>query len=228
MIPLRDDNPASNSPVVTRALIGLNVLAFVIELMQGEGLNEFLREWGVVPGRMFASLSDITSAPTELLTVFTSLFLHGGWLHLLGNMWYLWIFGDNVEDRLGHGRFLAFYLASGFVAALVHCAFMPGSAVPTVGASGAIAGVLGAYALAFPRARVLTLIPIIFFFQIVAIPALVLLGIWFLFQFISGTLSFGSGSGGVAWWAHIAGFVFGFVAMGLFARKQRTQGVQSA
>jgi membrane associated rhomboid family serine protease len=228
MIPLRDDNPASSSPVVTRALIGLNVLAFVVELMQGEALNEFLRDWGVVPGRLFASLSDITSAPFELLTVFTSLFLHGGWLHLLGNMWYLWIFGDNVEDRLGHARFLAFYLASGFVAALVHCAFMSGSAVPTVGASGAIAGVLGAYALAFPRARVLTLIPIIFFFQIVAIPALVLLGIWFLFQFISGTLSFGSGSGGVAWWAHIAGFVFGFVAMGLFARKQRIETAQKA
>lgn len=226
MIPLRDDNPSSSTPVVTRALIGLNVLAFLLELMQGEGLAEFLRGWGVVPGRLFASLSDPLYAPFELLTVFTSLFLHGGWLHLLGNMWYLWIFGDNVEDRLGHARFLAFYLASGFVAALVHSALMPGSAVPTVGASGAIAGVLGAYALAFPRARVLTLIPIIFFFQIVAIPALVLLGIWFLFQFISGTLSFGSGSGGVAWWAHIAGFVFGFVAMGLFARKQRARGAE--
>ncbi len=227
MIPLRDDNPAQSSPVVTRALIVANLLVWLLELAQGEGLSEFLRDWGLVPGRLFASLSDITSAPTELLTVFTSLFLHGGWLHLIGNMWYLWIFGDNVEDRLGHGRFLVFYLGSGFVAAIVHSAIMPGSAVPTVGASGAIAGVLGAYALAFPRARVLTLIPIVFFFQIVAIPALVLLGIWFLFQFISGTLSFGSGSGGVAWWAHIAGFVFGFVAMGLFARQQRTHSATS-
>jgi len=222
MIPLRDDNPAQRVPVVTRVLIGLNLLAWFIELSHGDGLTEFLREWGVVPGRLFASLSDITSAPVELLTVFTSLFLHGGWLHLIGNMWYLWIFGDNIEDRLGHGRFLVFYLASGFVAALVHSALMPGSAIPTVGASGAIAGVLGAYALAFPKARVLTLIPIVFFFQIVAIPALLLLGIWFVLQFIAGTLAFGGGSGGVAWWAHIAGFVFGFIAMGMFSRRQRT------
>ncbi len=195
MIPLRDDNPTKSVPVVTRTLIVLNALAFMLELAQGDSLPEFLRDWGIVPGRLFASLSGQTSLPLELSTVFTSMFLHGGWLHLIGNMWYLWIFGDNVEDRMGSARFLAFYLAAGFVAALMHSALMPGSPIPTVGASGAIAGVLGAYAVAFPRARVLTLVPIIFYFRIVAIPALVLLGIWFAFQFISGTLSSATGSG---------------------------------
>ena len=159
----------------------------------------------------------------RLPLVFTSLFLHGGWFHLIGNMWYLWIFGDNVEDRLGHGRFLVFYLASGFVAALVHSALMPGSAIPTIGASGAIAGVLGAYALAYPRARVMTLIPLIIYFKVIPVPALLLLGIWFLMQFVSGTLFSGGASGGVAWWAHIAGFVFGFVTMGVVARRQRSR-----
>ena len=223
MIPLRDDNPAQRIPLVTRSLIVVNVLAFMLELAQGELLPEFLRDWGVVPGRLFASFTGETSLPLELATILTSLFLHAGWLHLVGNMWYLWIFGDNVEDRMGSWRFLGFYLSSGLVAALVHSAFIPGSPIPTVGASGAIAGVLGAYAMAFPRARVLTLIPIVFFFQVIAVPALLLLGIWFVLQFISGTLSFGSGSGGVAWWAHIAGFLYGFVMMGVITRRQRAQ-----
>ena len=204
-------------------LIVLNVLVFVVELSQGDGMPEFLRDWGLVPGRLFASFTGDTSLPVELSTVFISLFLHGGWLHLIGNMWYLWIFGDNVEDRMGSWRFLGFYLAAGFVAALLHSALMPDSPIPTVGASGAIAGVLGAYAMAFPRARVMTLIPIFFFFQVVAVPALVLLGIWFVYQFIAGTMSFGSGSGGVAWWAHIAGFAFGFIVMGLMNRSQRAR-----
>jgi membrane associated rhomboid family serine protease len=220
MIPLRDDNPAQRIPVVTRAVILANVVAFAYEVSLGDSLGEFMREWGVVPGRLIASLAGDTSLPVELATVFTSMFLHGGWLHLIGNMWYLWIFGDNVEDRMGAVRYLLFYLAAGAIAALVHAALLPGSPIPTVGASGAIAGVLGAYAHAFPRARVLTLIPVFFFFQVVAIPALVLLGVWFLIQFISGTISFGSGSGGVAWWAHIAGFVFGFVAMGFMNRRR--------
>ncbi|MEQ1832401.1 MAG: rhomboid family intramembrane serine protease [Candidatus Eisenbacteria bacterium] len=221
MIPLRDDNPAQRVPVVTRTLIVLNVLAFMVELSQGEMLSEFLRDWGVVPGRLFASFTGETSLPVELGTILTSMFLHAGWLHLIGNMWYLWIFGDNVEDRMGSWRFLGFYLSAGLVAALVHSAFIPGSPVPTVGASGAIAGVLGAYAMAFPRAKVLTLIPIFFFFQVIAVPALLLLGIWFVLQFVSGAMSIGGGSGGVAWWAHIAGFVYGFVALGLLTKRQR-------
>ena len=207
-------------PIVTRAIILANLFAFMYELSLGESMPEFLREWGVVPGRLFASLLGDTSLPVEVATLMTSMFLHGGWLHFIGNMWYLWIFGDNVEDRMGWLRYLAFYLAAGAVSALVHSALLPASAIPTVGASGAIAGVLGAYAQAFPRARVLTLIPIFFFFQVVAVPALILLGIWFLIQFVSGTLSFGSGSGGVAWWAHIAGFVFGFIVMGLGSRRR--------
>lgn len=220
MIPLRDDNPAQRVPVVTRVLILANIAAWVLELAQGEALPEFLRDWGVVPGRLMASFSGGTSMPVEFATVFTSMFLHGGWMHLIGNMWYLWIFGDNVEDRMGPARYTLFYVGGGAVAALVHSALLPGSAIPTVGASGAIAAVLGAYAQAFPRARVLTLIPIFFFFQVIAVPALVLLGVWFLIQFVAGTLSFGGGSGGVAWWAHIAGFVYGFIAMALLSRRR--------
>ena len=222
MIPLRDDNPARRPPIVTRTIIVLNVIAFIYELSLQDSTNEFLREWGVVPGRLFAALTGETSLPVELTTLITSQFLHGGWLHLIGNMWYLWIFGDNVEDRMGHGRFLLFYITSGIVAAVFHSALMPGSPVPTVGASGAIAGVLGAYAFAFPRARVLTLVPIFFFVQIIAIPALVLLGIWFAFQFIAGTLSSGGG-GGVAWFAHVAGFVFGFLVMMIISRRPQSR-----
>ena len=221
MIPLRDDNPAQRIPVVTRVFILANIAAWMVEISLGEGLPDFLRDWGVVPGRLVASLAGDTSLPVEAATLVTSMFLHGGWMHLIGNMWYLWIFGDNVEDRMGSWRFLLFYLAGGVVAALVHSALMPGSAIPTVGASGAIAAVLGGYAQAFPRARVLTLIPVFFFFQVIAVPALVLLGVWFLIQFVAGTLTFGTGSGGVAWWAHIAGFVFGFVAMALLTQKRR-------
>jgi len=219
MIPLRDDNPAQRVPFVTRAIILLNVIVFVYELSLADGMNELLRDWGVVPGRLFAALTGETSLPVELSTLVTSLFLHGGWLHLIGNMWYLWIFGDNVEDRMGHGRFVLFYLGAGIFAAVFHSALMPGSPMPTVGASGAIAGVLGAYAYAYPRAKVLTLVPIFFFFQIIAIPALILLGIWFAFQIIAGMFSLGSASSGVAWWAHIAGFVFGFLVMMAMSRK---------
>jgi len=223
MIPLRDYNPSRTVPFVTRAIIVVNVLVFFYELTLGDATTDFLNDWGVVPGRLFVSLSGDTSLPRELATVVTSMFLHGGWLHLIGNMWYLWIFGDNVEDRMGHGRFLVFYFASGIVAAVFHSALIPGSPVPTVGASGAIAGVLGAYAMAFPRARVLTLVPIFFFIQLIAVPAVILLGIWFVLQFISGTMSFGGMGGGVAWWAHIAGFVFGWVVMALTTRKERSR-----
>ena len=219
MIPLRDDKPAQRVPFVTRAIIVANVLVFVYELSLADGMRELLRDWGVVPGRLFAALTGETSLPVELMTLVTSLFLHGGWLHLIGNMWYLWIFGDNVEDRMGHGRFLLFYFGGGIFAALLNSALMPGSPTPTIGASGAIAAVLGAYAYAYPRAKVLTLVPIFFFFQIIAIPALIVLGIWFAFQFIAGALSFGAAGGGVAWWAHIAGFVFGFLAMMAMSRK---------
>src|SRR5690242_1891651 len=210
MLPLRDDIPSATRPTVNYLLIGANVLAFLWELSAADVLP-----WTLVPARLTADPAG------NVVTVFTAMFLHGGWLHLLGNMLYLWLFGDNVEDRLGHGRYLLFYLASGLVSGAAQVYVNPGSPVPTVGASGAIAGVLGAYALAFPRARVLTLVPVFFFFQVLSLPALVVLGLWFVVQFFSGALAIGAGvSGGVAWWAHIAGFVFGFAAMALLGGRR--------
>ncbi len=219
MIPIRDENPPQRVPVVTRTLIVLNVVAFLYQLLLGSQVVSFMLGWGLVPERLAAALQGLTPLPSAAVTLFTSMFLHGSWIHLIGNMWYLWIFGDNVEDELGSLRFLGFYLAAGVVSALMHVLFNPGSPVPAVGASGAIAGILGGYAYAFPKARVVTLVPIIFFFQIVALPALLVLGLWFVFQFFSATLASGAGSGGVAWWAHIGGFLFGLVAMAWMRRR---------
>ena len=220
MIPLRDENPSSTVPTVTRALIALNALVFVFELGAGPRLANVIGGWGLVPQRLASAFAGQEIQVVPLLTVFTSMFLHGGWVHLLGNMWYLWIFGDNVEDRLGHAGFVLFYLASGAAAAALHVFISPWSPVPTVGASGAIAGVLGAYAVLFPRARVVTLVPIVFFIQIVSLPALLVLFLWFAFQFLTGAFSLGGGGGGVAWWAHIGGFIFGMI-IALFARGDR-------
>jgi len=227
MIPLRDENPSSSVPVVTRALIVLNVAAFLYELMMGPQLREFVFAFGLVPLRLTLALHEQREALLyPVLTIFTSMFLHGGWLHLIGNMWYLWIFGDNIEDRLGSVGFLFFYLVSGVVAALLHVALNADSRLPTVGASGAIAGVLGAYAAAFPRARVVTLVPLFPFFQILALPAMLVLGLWFVFQFFSGFLALGfaprgADSGGVAVWAHIGGFAFGWIAMRVMGGHRR-------
>ena len=215
MIPLRDENPSSTAPIVTRLLIAANVAMFVHEIMLGPLLRPFMQDWGLVPERLTLALryhEEPLLAPG--MTLLTSMFLHGGWAHVIFNMWWLWIFGDNVEDRFGHARYLLFYLASGVAAALVQYAINPTSRVPMVGASGAIAGVLGAYAVAFPRARVITLVPVFIFLQIMALPALVVLGLWFVIQFFSGTLALtASVSGGVAFWAHIGGFAFGALAM---------------
>jgi membrane associated rhomboid family serine protease len=194
-------------------LIGANVLAFLFELNLGTHLNSFVQVYGVVPLRV---ANIVTSEPGmihyAIFPFFTSMFLHGGWLHLLGNMLYLYIFGDNVEDALGHVRYLLFYLACGVVASLTHLALNLNSQVPTVGASGAIAGVLGAYFLLYPKAKVVTLLPIFIFIQIIEIPAFLFLGFWFLLQFISGTAASASqNAGGVAWWAHIGGFAAGAV-----------------
>lgn len=227
MIPLRDENPASSTPVVTRALIALNALAFLFELSQGGRLGVLVNGWGLVPGRVSAMIAGLEPVPPTVVTVFTSMFLHGGWVHLIGNMWYLWIFGDNVEDRCGRAGFLAFYLGGGAAAAAVHVALNPWSPVPTVGASGAIAAVLGAYAVLFPRARVLTLVPVFFFLQVVTLPALLVLGLWFVVQFFSGALTLGAGGGGVAWWAHIGGFAFGMlVALALRGERRSRAWVQ--
>ena len=210
MIPLRDVIPSRTTPYITITIIILNGLAWLFELsLPHDVLNEFLTAFGVVPAYF--------STPTLV----TSMFLHGSWSHVLGNMWYLWIFGDNVEDRLGHVRFAAFYLFCGAAAALAHVYINPGSKVPTIGASGAIAGVMGAYFVLYPHSRVLTLIPWIFI-QIVELPAIVLLGFWFVMQlFSAGTIAMTthSSGGGVAFAAHVAGFVVGMGAVFVFRKR---------
>jgi hypothetical protein len=223
MIPLRDDNPTRTTPFVTRAIIAANIVVFVQEILLGHGLKSFMMSWGLVPERLTLALhAGHEPALAPALTLVTSMFLHGGWMHLIGNMWYLWIFGDNVEDRFGHLGYLLFYFAAGMVAGVVQYATNPASMLPTVGASGAIAGVLGAYAVAFPTARVITAVPIFFFIQIMALPALVVLGLWFVLQFFSGALALaGSVSGGVAFWAHVGGFAFGALAMLLAGGRGR-------
>jgi membrane associated rhomboid family serine protease len=214
MIPLRDIIPSRTTPVVTISLIAINVLVFLYELSLGRAVDAFTLYWGLVP------------AAFSWVAVFTSMFLHGGLLHVAGNMLYLWIFGDNVEDRMGHGRFLVFYLLCGVAAALAQTITVPDSVVPMVGASGAIAGVMGAYFVLYPRSRIVTLIPIFFFFQIVEVPAIFFLGIWFLMQFVSGVGSIvsavgGVPGGGIAFWAHIAGFVAGISGVIVFRRPER-------
>jgi membrane associated rhomboid family serine protease len=210
VIPLRDVVPSRTTPYITITIIALNALAWLFELsLPHPVLNEFITLYGVVPAAF---------APATLVT---SMFLHGSWSHVLGNMWYLWIFGDNVEDRVGHGRFILFYLLCGIVAALGQVAVAPHSTLPTIGASGAIAGVMGAYFVLYPRSRVLTLIPWIFL-QIVELPAIVLLGFWFVMQlFSAGTIAMttSSNGGGVAFAAHVVGFLVGMG--GVFLFKQR-------
>ena len=224
VIPLRDVNPSATVPIVTRTLILINVVAFLYEFSLGPDLRAFMLAWGFVPARLSYSLHvGGEPLPGVALTVLSSMFLHGGWAHLIGNMWYLWIFGDNVEDRLGHFGYLVFYLVAGAIAALVQYATQPDAQLPTVGASGAIAGVLGAYAVAFPRARVITLVPLLIFFQVLPLPALLVLGLWFVYQFLFGALSLSASgvSGGIAFWAHIGGFAFGAVAMLLLGGRTR-------
>ena len=211
MIPLRDVIPSRTVPFLTITIIALNALAWFYELgLPREDLPVFLRQFGVVPAYF---------APATLIS---SMFLHGSWSHVLGNMWYLWIFGDNVEDRMGHFRFLVFYLLCGIVAAFGQILIDPTSTLPTIGASGAIAGVMGAYFVLYPQSRVLTLIPLIVFWEIVELPAIFLLGFWFLMQLFSAgaiAATANSHSGGVAFMAHVAGFVFGLVGVFIFRKR---------
>jgi membrane associated rhomboid family serine protease len=206
MFPLRDTVRPRSRPYVTWTLIAVSLAVFAATASLQAGVFErLILDYGLVPARI--SFAD----PGSWLTLFTSIFLHGGWFHVISNLWTLFIFGDNVEDRMGHVRFLAFYLASGVVAGLAHVALAPTSTLPTIGASGAIAGVLGAYFVLFPSARVLTLVPLIFIPWLVEIPAFIYLGIWFLSQLSSVLLNLGAAGdfGGIAWWAHIGGFAFG-------------------
>jgi membrane associated rhomboid family serine protease len=217
MIPLKDTVHARSFPIVNWLLIGVNIFMFLVEISLGPQLEEFIAALGVVPARLLA-----VPSLGQVLTIFTSMFLHGGWFHLFSNMLALYIFGDNVEDRMGHGRFLVFYLICGIIAAITHVAFNVTSPVPTIGASGAISGVLGAYFILYPRARVITLVPIFILPWIVEIPAIIYLGFWFLSQLLNGTLAIVAGAqtfGGVAFWAHVGGFLAGTLLVGMFAHR---------
>jgi membrane associated rhomboid family serine protease len=226
LIPLRDTVRSRTAPVVTVALIAVNVLVFLHEVALGPYLERFVMAYGLIPGRLVDWPGDPLD-PARFLPLLTSMFWHGGWLHLLGNMLYLWIFGDNVEDRLGHFRYLLFYLAAGIAAALTQVALNPTSALPTVGASGAIAGVLGAYLISYPRARVLTFVPLFIFPWFVEIPAFAYLILWFLMQLLAGIGSLGAPeTGGVAVWAHVGGFVAGVVLVKLMEPARRREPVR--
>jgi membrane associated rhomboid family serine protease len=215
MIPLRSSEPHYRAPVVTLLLIIVNVLVFFYELsMPNWMLNRFIMLHGIVPDHL------------RISSVITSMFIHGGFLHILGNMWFLWIFGRGIEDLLGHGKYLFFYLACGVTAAFVHILVNPSSPVPTVGASGAIAGVMGGYLVKFPRARIVTLVPIIIFLTTIELPAAFLLLYWFAIQFFSGVGSVGysqASSGDVAWFAHIGGFIAGMGLILSLSTKQRAR-----
>lgn len=220
MIPIRDINPTQKKPLVNIALIVLNVVAFVYEVSLGSRVEGLFFQYGVVPADVILAFSTYQLIDGGI-PFLTSMFLHGGWLHLAGNMLYLWIFGDNIEEKLGHARYLGFYVICGIVAGALHVFIDPASTIPTVGASGAISGVLGAYLLMFPRARVLTVIPVFFFIQLVELPALFVLGFWFVIQFFNGLASLGfetGGMGGVAWWAHIGGFLAGMALVAPFRK----------
>jgi rhomboid family protein len=242
MIPLRDYNRSRSVPFITYSLIAVNVLVFLYQLSLPGGGEEVIADWGLKPafvtryvhgekvgvmelqtvvpdrsGREVVVTKQVTvglTFVTALLPFLTSMFIHGGFAHILGNMWFLYIFGDNVEDHLGHGRYIFFYLGAGIAASIIHTLMSLDSAIPTVGASGAISGVLGAYAVTFPHARVLTLVPIFVFLQLVEIPAVLFLFIWFGLQLVSSLVST-PGEGGVAFWAHVGGFVAGLVAVKL-------------
>jgi len=226
MFPIRDNVPSRSFPVVTVLLIAVNTVIFLYEVALGSrGLTGFIAQNALIPSQVTAHFSEAASAPRQaFLPFFTSMFLHGGWLHLIGNMWFLWIFGDNVEDRLGHVRFLVFYVLCGLLGNLAHYALNTASHLPALGASGAIAGVLGAYVLSYPGARILVLLPIFFFIQFVELPALVVLGFWFVLQFLSGAASVVASSegGGTAWWAHIGGFLGGMAVFYLFRPRPRS------
>ena len=213
IIPLRDINPRLTTPIVNVALIAANVLVFLYQASLPARLeHQLIFTLGMVPARVQLALtSSNVTLQQALFPLFTSMFLHGGWLHLIGNMWFLWVFGDNIEDRFGHLKYLLFYLGTGIGAGVIHTIVNWGSPVPSVGASGAISGVLGAYFVLFPGARVRTLVCLIFIFTL-DLPAALILGWWFLLQFLSGMSSLGARTtGGTAWWAHIGGFVLGFV-----------------
>ena len=237
MIPLKDDTPRFSTPYVTYFLIALNTVIFLaMWLGVPAPAQQVVNVFGFIPVKITALLEGAhyinvrgalipVNAQTAFVPIFTAMFLHGGWLHLIGNMWVLWIFGDNIEDYLGHFAYLIFYLLCGVIAAIAHTVLNATSTIPSVGASGAIAGVMGAYFVLYPRARVLTLVPLIFFFTFWWLPAWIVLGYWFIIQFFSGAATAiaytSQTSGGIAFWAHVGGFVAGIVLVKVFPTRRR-------
>ncbi len=220
MIPFKDDNPTESVPFITLAIIALNIAFFVLELLSPRDTQYLVYSYGAIPKDILSFSSD--QPIPAVFTVFTSMFMHGGLLHIGGNMLYFWIFGNNIEDRLGHLRFIFFYLFCGIVAAYAHALSSPNSDVPMIGASGAISGVLGAYVLLFPAARVHTLVFFGFFFQVIRIPALIVIGFWAIIQFVSGLITQGIlHQGGTAWFAHVGGFLAGLLTIKLWLPRRK-------
>jgi membrane associated rhomboid family serine protease len=217
MIPIRDQIPTRRVPIVNYLLIAVNIIVFVLMWLAGSAQEALVYEFAMIPSN-FANGID----PGDIADIFTSMFMHGGLAHIAGNMLYLWIFGDNVEDRMGPVMYLAFYLVGGVVASLTHLLTNPASQIPTVGASGAISAVLGAYLVLYPQSRIMTLIPLGFYMRMTMVPAIIVLGLWFVLQLFSGLMSMGGPDvGGVAFWAHIGGFVTGLVLAKLLAPARR-------
>lgn len=222
MIPLRDTTPARNYPIVNTAIIAVNAVVYCLQLLQGPEIDRFIYIYGLVPARYsVAPIAAYFTTSQQLISLVSFMFLHGSFWHILGNMWSLYIFGDNVEDHLGPIRYALFYLLCGITSGLSHLILNMNSNLPTIGASGAIAGVMGAYFILHPRSKILTLIPIFFIPYFINIPAYIFLGLWFLFQFINAAGS-QAGAGGIAWWAHIGGFIFGMLFLKLFSALPAT------
>lgn len=219
MIPIRDSMKSRSFPFVNLVLIVVNFWVFMKELMvEPYQLNQLYYTYGLVPADAVNAFMGGVPVVSIMLPFFTAIFLHGGWVHIIGNMLYLWIFGDNVEDRLGHMCYLFFYLAAGLAGNIVHVAANPSSTVPVIGASGAVAGILGGYFVLFPRSRILALVPIFFFLTLMEVPALIFIAIWFIVQVFNGMASLGGTANAVAWWAHIGGFVAGALLVRLLNR----------
>ncbi len=223
MIPLKDNIPAKNFPYVNIGLILINAAFFIYEMSYGPALDQLIFTLGFIPARFIAQQGETLLNPAGFLPVFSSMFLHANLVHLISNMWMLWIFGDNVEDCMGHGRYLLFFLLCGIASVFAQTISNPQSVIPMVGASGAISGVLGAYIITYPKARILTLVPIVILFYIIELPAYFFLGFWFLIQLIQGSLyslnSEQMAGGGVAWWAHVGGFAAGALLLQVFRCK---------
>ncbi len=220
MIPLKDDQPTHSFPLMTIALIAVNIAVFFYQVSLGPATEALVFTYGAIPFNLMNTVESRVAIPSVAVSIFTSMFLHGGFFHLGGNMLYLWIFGNNIEDAMGRSRFLIFYLICGIVAVYSHAWFEPASRIPMIGASGAVSGVLGAYLLLFPKARILTLVPLGIIMPIIHIPALIVLGFWFLAQ-IGNSLLTPSGAGGVAWLAHVGGFIAGMSLIFLFKKRKR-------